>query len=148
MTTPSASPDVDAVVIGAGFGGMYAPHKLRELDFTTRGFEAGSDVGGTWFWNRYPGARCDVESLSYSYSFDPELVNGWRWSERYATQPEILSYAQWVADRLDLRALFSFNTRIRAARFDEGSDTWEITTHTGSITRARFLITAVGCLSA
>src|SRR6202012_1763463 len=104
-------------------------------------FEAGSGVGGTWYWNRYPGARCDVESLFYSYTFDSDLIDGWDWSERFATQPEILRYAEWVADRLDLRRHFSFNTRVESATFDETTSTWEISTGDGLRARAKYLIT-------
>jgi cyclohexanone monooxygenase len=96
-------PKVDAVVVGAGFAGLYAHHRLRELGLTIQGYEAAADVGGTWWWNRYPGARCDVESMDYAYSFSPELEQEWTWTERYATQPEILRYANHVADRFELR---------------------------------------------
>ncbi|YCN58143.1 flavin-containing monooxygenase [Rhodococcus erythropolis] len=148
-STPTPSPvDCDAVVIGAGFAGLYAIHKLRESNFTIKAIESGGDVGGTWYWNRYPGARCDVESVSYSYTFDPKLVQNWRWSERFASQPEILAYAQWVADELDLRSSITFNTRVDKAEYDETSSTWVVTTSDGLQTRARFLISAVGCLSA
>ena len=99
-------------MVGAGFGGLYALHKLRGLGFSVRAVEAGADVGGTWFWNRYPGARCDVESIDYSYSFDPDLEQEWDWTERYATQPEILAYLNHVADRYDLRRDIPFDTRV------------------------------------
>ena len=102
---------VDAVIVGAGFAGLYMLHKLRQLGFSAVVFEAGADLGGTWYWNRYPGARCDVESINYSYSFDPELEQEWEWTERYATQPEILRYANHVADRFDLRRDMQFSTR-------------------------------------
>src|SRR5476651_2144850 len=102
--------NLDAVIIGAGFGGMYMLHRLRGKGFSARVLEAGSDVGGTWYWNRYPGARCDVESVDYSYSFSPEIEQEWSWTERYATQPEILRYQQFVADRLDLRRDITFDT--------------------------------------
>ena len=98
----------DAVIVGAGFAGMYAIHRLRQLGLSVRCFEAASGVGGTWWWNRYPGARCDIESFDYSYSFSPELEQAWDWSERYATQPEILRYAEHVADRFDLRRDIQF----------------------------------------
>ncbi len=137
----------DAVIIGAGFAGMYMLHTLRENGFTATVFEVADDVGGTWYWNRYPGARCDVESLEYSYSFSPELEQEWEWTERYATQAEILRYAQHVADRFDLRRDIRFNTRVQSAEFDDGVSRWTIATDGGGITRASFLIMAVGCLS-
>ena len=144
--------NLHAIVVGAGFSGLYCLHRLRRLGFTARCFEAAGDVGGTWWWNRYPGARCDVESLDYSYSFDPELEQEWEWSERYATQPEILRYANHVADRYDLRRDIQFDTRVTEARWDDGSATWTVTvTPTGGdgaeVTTARFLILAVGVLS-
>ena len=107
--------DFDAVVIGAGFGGMYMLHRLRQKGFRVRVFESGKGVGGTWYWNRYPGARCDVESVQYSYQFSPELQQEWEWTERYATQPEILRYANHVADRFDLRRDIQFETRVTQA---------------------------------
>ena len=109
---------LDAVVVGAGFAGMYMLHRLRGLGFSARVFEAGSGVGGTWYWNRYPGARCDVESMQYSYSFSEELQQEWDWSERYAPQPEILKYANHVADRFDLRRDIQFDTCVERAVFD------------------------------
>src|SRR3989442_4547668 len=109
----------DVVVVGAGFAGMYMLHKLRGQGMTSRVFEAASGVGGTWYWNRYPGARCDVESLQYSYSFSDELQKEWRWSERYASQPEILRYLNYVAERFDLLAAIRFNKRVQDARFEE-----------------------------
>ena len=118
----------DVVVVGAGFAGMYAIHRLRRLGLAVRCFEAAGDVGGTWWWNRYPGARCDIESLDYSYSFSPELEQEWDWSERYATQPEILRYADHVADRFDLRRDIQFDTRVTGARWDERSARWRVTT--------------------
>jgi cation diffusion facilitator CzcD-associated flavoprotein CzcO len=138
---------MDAVVVGAGFAGMYMVHKLRSSGFTVQGFEAGDDVGGTWYWNRYPGARCDVESMEYSYQFDTELQQEWTWSERYAPQPEILSYLNHVADRFDLRQNFRFETRVLGARYDESQDRWHVATDDGQETTARFLIMATGCLS-
>lgn len=139
---------VDVIVVGAGFAGLYAAHRLNEHGFSMVGLEAGGDVGGTWYWNRYPGARCDVDSLSYSYSFDKNLVDEWDWSERFATQPEILDYAEWVADKLDLRRHFTFNTRVVRADFDESTSTWVVTTDAGTSIRSRFLVSAAGCLSA
>jgi cyclohexanone monooxygenase len=139
--------EIDAVVIGAGFGGMYMLHKLREAGLTLQGFEAGTDVGGTWYWNRYPGARCDVPSLFYSYTWSEALQTEWRWSEKYAAQPEILRYANHVADRFDLRPLIAFETRVLSATFDEAADRWRIVTDRGDQLAARYLITATGCLS-
>ncbi len=144
-TAPSAI--VDAVIVGAGFAGMYMLHRLRGLGFTARVFEAGSGVGGTWYWNRYPGARCDVESMQYSYQFDDDLQQSWEWSERYATQPEILRYANHVADRYDLRRDIAFDTRVVSAVFDERTDRWSIETADGTPVAARFCIMATGCLS-
>lgn len=138
----------DAVVVGAGFSGLYMLYRLRELGLSTRVFEAGSDVGGTWYWNRYPGARCDSESHVYCYSFSRELLEEWKWSERYPAQPEILRYLQHVADRFDLRRDIQFNTRVTSAAWDEEKGLWEIRTDDGAVTSARFFITAVGCLSA
>lgn len=141
------SVDFDTVIIGAGFGGMYMLHRLRQKGFTAHVFEAGKGVGGTWYWNRYPGARCDVESVQYSYQFSPELEQEWEWSERYATQPEILRYANHVADRFDLRRDMTFETRITKAVFDEAANLWRIETDKGDRVAARFVVTAMGCLS-
>ncbi|RZM22217.1 MAG: NAD(P)/FAD-dependent oxidoreductase, partial [Sphingomonas sp.] len=139
---------VDAVVIGAGFGGLYMLYKLRGLGFSVQGFEIGDDVGGTWYWNRYPGARCDVESLDYSYSFDPKLEQEWDWSERYATQPEILRYLRHVADRYDLRPLISFETRVERAEWREAERRWTVTVDGHEPVDAQYLIMATGSLSA
>ncbi len=139
--------DFDAVVIGAGFGGMYMLHRLRQKGFTVRVFESGKGVGGTWYWNRYPGARCDVESVQYSYQFSPELQQEWEWSERYATQPEILRYANHVADRFDLRRDMRFETKVTRATFDEKDHAWTVETDKGDRVTARFVVTAMGCLS-
>jgi len=138
---------VDAVIVGAGFAGLYMLHRLRGLGLSTRVFEAGKGVGGTWYWNRYPGARCDVESMDYSYSFSDELQQEWRWTERYSAQPEILKYINHVADRFDLRRDITFSTLVTAAVFDEAANRWEIRTDTGEQLRARFCIMATGCLS-
>ncbi|WP_423868897.1 NAD(P)-binding protein [Bradyrhizobium sp.] len=122
-TSPARSAETgaffDAIVVGAGFAGMYMLHRLRGLGFSARVFEAGGGVGGTWYWNRYPGARCDVESMQYSFSFSEELDQQWNWSEKYAPQPEILSYANHVVDRFDLRRHIVFDTRVASATFDE-----------------------------
>lgn len=139
--------DVDIVVVGAGFAGLYMIHRARSLDLSVRVFEAGTDVGGTWYWNRYPGARCDVESMEYSYSFDHDLQQEWEWTEKYAGQPEILRYAQHVADRFDLRRDITFSTRVVSAVFDEGDATWTATTDAGESVSSRFLVMATGCLS-
>lgn len=138
---------VDAVIVGAGFAGLYQLYRLRELGLTTRTFDVADDVGGTWYWNRYPGARCDVESMSYSYSFSPELEQEWVWSEKYPTQPEILRYLQHVAERFDLRRDITFGTRVNSAHYDEGAAMWTVTTDGGEVVTARFLIMATGCLS-
>src|SRR4029453_6068322 len=139
--------DFDAVVIGAGFGGMYMLHRLRVKGFKVRVFEAGKGVGGTWYWNRYPGARCYVESVQYSYQFSPELQQEWEWTERYATQPEILRYANHVADRLDLRRDMRFSTRVTGASYAESAKRWSIRTDQGDDVTAQYLVMAVGCLS-
>lgn len=145
---PAETGTFDAVVIGAGFAGMYMLHRLRGLGFTVRIYEAGGGVGGTWYWNRYPGARCDVESLQYSFSFSEELEQEWSWSEKYSPQPEILAYANHVADRFDLRSQIVFDTRVTAATFDEQTGSWLVETDRGDRVTAKFCIMAVGCLSA
>ncbi len=138
---------LDAVVVGAGFAGLYMLHRLRGLGLSARVFEAGQGVGGTWYWNRYPGARCDVESMDYSYSFSEELQQEWRWTERYSAQPEILKYANHVADRFGLRRDIQFGTRVTSAVFDESARHWTISTDRGDTVSARFCIMATGCLS-
>ena len=137
----------DAVVVGAGFAGLYMLHRLRQAGFRVRVFEAGSGVGGTWYWNRYPGARCDVESMEYSYSFSEDLQQEWNWSERYAGQPEILRYANHVAQRFDLRRDIVFDTRVVKAAFIEADNRWRIETDAGEVVEAAFCIMATGCLS-
>ena len=144
----SNSADVDVVVVGAGFAGIYALHKFRSLGLTTRVFEAAPEVGGTWYFNRYPGARCDVESVDYCYSFSDELQQQWSWSEKYATQAEILRYLNWVVDELDLRHGITFDTRVTSAVFDEAAMRWTVTTDTGETISARFCVMATGPLSA
>ncbi len=140
--------EVDVVVVGAGFAGLYAHHRLRGAGFSVQGFEAGDGVGGTWYWNRYPGARCDVESLEYSYQFDEELQQEWDWTERYASQPEILRYLEHVADRFDLPPRHPLrHTRSTSASFDEDGDRWVVVTDDGATTTARFVVMATGCLS-
>lgn len=140
-------PHFDAVVVGAGFGGMYMLYKLREMGFTARVFERGTNVGGTWYWNRYPGARCDVPSLQYSYQFSEELQQKWHWTKKFSDQTEILAYANHVADRFDLRKDMQFNTSIESAVYDEETNTWTVTTNAGEQVTATFCIMATGCLS-
>ncbi|MDI3387542.1 NAD(P)/FAD-dependent oxidoreductase [Streptomyces sp. B-S-A8] len=162
VNTVDAADAVDVVVVGAGVTGLYAVHKLREMGYRVRGFERGADVGGVWYWNRYPGARCDVESADYSYSFDEELQQEWDWSEKYATQPEIMRYLSHVADRFDLRRSFTFGTSVVSAELDEETLRWTVRTDGGiggggadggdgrvggEVLSARFCVFAVGCLS-
>ncbi len=137
----------DAVIVGAGFAGLYMLHRLRGLGLRACVLEAGDGVGGTWYWNRYPGARCDVESLEYSYSFSDELQQDWTWTERYAGQPEILAYAEHVADRFDLRRDIRFDRRVTALTYDEAGKRWLVETATGAPVAGRFCIMATGCLS-
>jgi cyclohexanone monooxygenase len=137
----------DVVVVGAGFAGMYMLHRLRGQGMTARVYEQGSGVGGTWYWNRYPGARCDVESMQYSYSFSDELQQEWDWSERYAPQPEILKYANHVADRFNLRPDIQFDTRVERAEFDERAGIWSVTTSDGKAVTTKHVVLATGCLS-
>jgi cation diffusion facilitator CzcD-associated flavoprotein CzcO len=141
------APHVDVAVVGAGFAGLYMLYRLRQMGFSVRVLEAAGGVGGTWFWNRYPGARCDVESLEYSYQFSPELQQAWHWSERYAGQPEILRYANHVADRFDLARDIAFNTRVTALTFDDAANRWRIETGDGGQLSARHCVMATGCLS-
>jgi len=145
MAKPTAT--IDVVIVGAGFAGLYMLHRLRGLGLSAIVFEAGDDVGGTWYWNRYPGARCDVESMQYSFSFSDALQQEWRWSERYAAQPEILRYAGHVADRFDLRRDIRFATRVTTARFDEVASRWHIETDRGDTVTAQYCVMATGCLS-
>ena len=140
--------DWEAIIIGAGIAGMYQLYRLRELGMRVRVFEAGSDVGGTWYWNRYPGARFDSESWSYGYSFSEELLQEWNWPEHFAAQPDTLRYLNYVADKFDLRRDIQFHSRVVAAHFDDATDLWTVTLENGEQARARFLITALGPLSA
>tara|TARA_B100000029_G_scaffold497205_1_gene564500 strand:+ start:1195 stop:2814 length:1620 start_codon:yes stop_codon:yes gene_type:complete len=142
-----SSDTFDVVIVGAGFAGLYMLYRMRELGFSSRVFEAGSGVGGTWYWNRYPGARCDVNSMEYSYQFSDDLQQEWEWTERFPTQPEILRYADHVADRFDLRRDIQFNTRVTAASFNDEAGVWIITTDDGAEVSSKFCITAMGCLS-
>jgi cation diffusion facilitator CzcD-associated flavoprotein CzcO len=135
---------VDAVIVGAGFSGLYMLHRLRSLGLTTRLFEAADGVGGAWHWNRYPGARCDSESHYYCYSFSDEIRKAWKWSCRYPAQPEILGYLNFVADRLDLKNDIDFGTRVTSGHYDEASQNWRVETDRGETVRAQFLITGVG----
>jgi cation diffusion facilitator CzcD-associated flavoprotein CzcO len=139
---------VDVAVIGAGFAGLYAVHKVRnDLGLTVQGFENGSDIGGTWFWNRYPGARADTEVTAYCYSFDRELFDQWKWSQRYPRQAEILSYLDMFANRYDLRRSYLFDTQVETVRFDEATDRWDLILGTGQRYSAQFVIEGVGLLS-
>jgi len=141
--------DFDAVIVGAGFSGLYMLYRLRDvLGLSARVYEAGDGVGGTWYWNRYPGARCDSESFYYCYSFSRELEQEWTWSSKYPEQPEILSYLEHVADRFDLKRDITLSTRVTGATFREGDGSWEVRTDDGAVVTARYLISAVGCLSA
>ena len=143
MTQP-----LDAIIIGAGFSGMYQLHLLRDrLGLEVEVLEAAAGVGGTWYWNRYPGARCDSESHSYCYMFSKELQQEWSWTQRYPDQPEIMRYMNHVADRLDLRRSMRFSTRVMGARYDDAENLWHVTTEASDTVTARYLITAVGCLS-
>lgn len=152
---PSTRPDqgregcveLDAIVVGAGFAGLYALYSLRELGFSVEVVEAGHGVGGTWYWNRYPGARCDTESVDYSYSFSPELEQEWEWTERYPAQPEILRYLNHVADRFDLRRSIRFRTRVTQVHLDADTDRWLVRTDTGRHYSAALCVMAAGNLS-
>ena len=148
MGTNGSRTDVDVVVVGAGMAGLYLLHRLRGMGLSAVAIETADDVGGTWYWNRYPGARCDVMSQDYSYSFDPELDAEWEWSEKYATQPEIFRYLQHVADRFDLRRDIRFETRVESAAWDDDRRVWEIATSAGDIVTCRWYVMATGCLSA
>ena len=138
---------LDALIVGAGFSGMYMLYKLRSMGLTARVVDAASGVGGTWYWNRYPGARCDVDSLFYSYSFDEDLEQEWEWTERYPSQPEILRYANHVADRFDLWPDIQLETRVASAEYDEAAAQWRVATEAGEFFSAQFCVMATGCLS-
>jgi cation diffusion facilitator CzcD-associated flavoprotein CzcO len=145
---PNQATELDALVIGAGFAGLYQLLSLRErLGLSVKALEAGDGVGGTWYWNRYPGARCDSESHVYWYTFSPDLMREWEWSERYPGQPEIMRYLNYVADRFDLKRDILFNTRVIGAHYDQAANRWRVRTEAGETFVAKFLITAVGCLS-
>jgi cation diffusion facilitator CzcD-associated flavoprotein CzcO/acetyl esterase/lipase len=146
-TNSGTTQQVDVAVVGAGFAGLYLLHRLRKADFSTVVIEEAGDVGGTWYWNRYPGARCDIQTIDYSYTFDSELESAWQWSEKYATQPEILRYFGFVADRYDLRRDIRFSTRVKAANWDDTSERWQLLTDNGASVSCRYYIMATGCLS-
>lgn len=146
-TEAAQTTELDAVIVGAGFSGLYQLYKLRELGFRVRVVEAAPEVGGTWYWNRYPGARCDVESVDYSFSWVKELEQEWEWTEKYPAQPDILAYLKAVADRFDLRRDIDFNTTVSSAQWDESRQRWEVRTEDGKVYDAQFAIMAVGCLS-
>jgi cyclohexanone monooxygenase len=148
MTDKNVSTDFEVVIVGAGFAGLYMLHKMHEAGRTARVYEAGSGVGGTWYWNRYPGARVDIQSVEYSYSFSEELQQEWEWPEKYSAQPDILKYANHVADRFDLRKDIQFGTRVECAVFDEETNSWDVTTDQGDSVKAQFFVMATGCLSA
>ena len=135
----------DAIVIGAGVSGLYALHKLRKLGLSVRVFEAGSDIGGTWYWNRYPGARFDSESYTYQYSFSQELIDEWNWSEYFSAQPEIERYLHFVADKFDLKRDIECNAHVATVSYDEAEKLWEIEIRNGARARARYVICATGC---
>src|ERR1700676_2251 len=139
--------DLDVLIVGAGFAGLYMLHRPLGLDLSAHVLEAGGGLGGTWYWNRYPGARCDVESMQYSYSFSNELQQEWEWSERYAPQPEILNYANHVADRFNLRPDIQLDTRVERAAYDELTHGWSVTTSDGKTVAANYVVLATGCLS-
>ncbi len=145
--TDRPTPDVDVVVIGAGIAGLYLAYRLSRAGYRFRVFEAGDDIGGTWFWNRYPGARVDIPSVDYMYSFDPDWQRDWQWSEKYATQPEILRYLNHVADKHDLRRHITFSTRVQQARWDDDASLWRVRTEGGDEVTSRFVVMATGCLS-
>ena len=138
---------LDALIVGQGFGGMYMLHRARDMGLNALAIEAGKDVGGTWYWNRYPGARCDVMSIDYSYSFSNEIQQEWTWTEQFAAQPEIFAYAKWVADKLDLRRDIKFETRATSITYNDASQSWEIETEQGDIFEVTYLIMATGPLS-
>ncbi|PDT74466.1 alpha/beta hydrolase fold domain-containing protein [Bradyrhizobium sp. C9] len=146
-THSGTTQQVDVAVVGAGFAGLYLLHRLRKAGFSAVALEEGADVGGTWYWNRYPGARCDIQTIDYSYTFDPELDQAWTWSEKYATQPEILRYLGFVADRYDLRRDIRFGTKVTQATWDDATSRWLIATNNGASVSCRYYIMATGCLS-
>ncbi|HAT36741.1 MAG TPA: cyclohexanone monooxygenase, partial [Rhodospirillaceae bacterium] len=138
---------VDTVIVGAGFAGLYMLRRSLEAGLSARCFERGDGVGGTWYWNRYPGARCDVESMEYSFSFDEALQQEWDWSEKYSAQPDILAYINHVAGRFDLKRHIDFETEVQSAHFDAGTRRWQVVTSAGETVTAKFVVMATGCLS-
>ena len=140
--------EYDAVIVGAGFAGLYMLYSLRRLGLSTLVLEAGKGVGGTWYWNRYPGARCDTDSVEYSYQFSEELQQEWNWTERFATQPEILSYLEYVADRFSLLSDIQFESKVVSAHFNEKVSRWVVKTEDGFLVSATYCLMATGCLSA
>ena len=147
IVEPAIVEQWDVIVIGAGLSGMYQLLKLRQMGFKARVYEAGGGVGGTWYWNRYPGARFDSESWTYGFSFSPEVLKEWDWKEHFSGQPENLRYCEFIADKFDLRRDITFNTRVKSAHWDEAANEWEVTFEKGGRARARFLVTAIGPLS-
>ena len=148
MQSGKTTGELDAIIIGAGFSGLYQLICLRDrLGLNVQVLETGSAVGGTWYWNRYPGARCDVESYAYCYTFSPELTAEWEWSERYPDDAELRRYLDFVADRFDLKRNIQFDTRVTSAWYDEAANTWTVKTEAGETFTAKYLIAAVGCLS-
>lgn len=147
LTPTPAGAALDVVIVGAGFSGLYMLHRCRQMGLSARVLERADDVGGTWYWNRYPGARCDIESFDYAYSFDDELVKEWKWTERYAAQPEILRYIGHVADRFDLRRDITFGVTVTAATWDEAANQWSLRCDDGETVRASYCVMATGCLS-
>ena len=148
MTPAAADRELDIVIVGAGFAGLYMLHKAHELGLRAEAIERGDGVGGTWYWNRYPGARCDVPSMEYSFGFDHDLEQDWEWTEKYATQSEILSYIEHIADRFDLRDDITLSTTVESCRYDESDGRWTVAASDGIDRRARFVVMATGCLSA
>ncbi len=144
---PSNNSEVDAVIVGAGFSGLYLLHRLRKQGFSTRCFERGAGVGGTWYWNRYPGARCDVESMQYSYGFDDDLQQEWQWPEKFSSHADIRAYADHVADRFKLKEHIDFETEVTAAHYDEPAQQWKVATHRGEQVTAKYFVMAGGCIS-
>jgi len=145
---PANTTDFDAIIIGAGISGMFALYRLRELGMTARVFETGTNVGGTWYWNRYPGARFDSESWTYGYSFSKELMQEWDWKEHFSPQPDTLEYLNYVADKFDLRRDMQFHSTVTSAHWDDAATKWTVTLESGQQARSRFLLTAIGILSA
>ncbi|MSX22457.1 MAG: NAD(P)-binding protein, partial [Actinobacteria bacterium] len=147
MSNSGSQRELDVVVVGAGFSGMYLLYKLRPLGFSVKVLEAGTDVGGTWFWNRYPGARVDIQSVEYSMTFDPQLEKDWKWTEKYSPQPELLKYAQHISERYDLRKDIEFTTKVESAKWDDKTERWTIHTSTGDTITAKYYVMASGTLS-